>query len=48
MNDVAVVDDMAVFAARLGAAAPQGENRRRALEAFEPIIVKMHPQPLAD
>src|SRR5271156_5660709 len=48
MDDVTIIDDMAMSAARLGAATPQGENRRRALEAFETIIVKMHPQPLAD
>src|SRR5271163_227547 len=48
MDDVTIIDDMAMSAARLGAAAPQGENRRRALKAFEPIIVQMHPQPLAD
>src|SRR5277367_2202307 len=48
MDNVAVVDDMAMFAARLGPPAPQGEDRRRALEAFKPIIVKMHPQPLAN
>ena len=48
MDDVPIIDDMAMFAARLGPPAPQGEDRRRALEAFEPIIVKMHPQPLAD
>src|SRR5277367_713466 len=48
MDDVPIVDDMAVFAAQLGAAAPQSENRRRALEAFEPIVMQMHSQPLAD
>src|SRR6202453_5472517 len=48
MNDGAVGDDMAVFATRLGAAAPQGEDRRRPLKAFEPIVMQMHPQPLAD
>src|SRR5271156_1958048 len=48
MDNVAVVDDMAMFAARLWPPASQGEDRRRALEAFEPIIVKMHAQPLAD
>ena len=48
MDDVPIVDDMAMFAARLGPTAPQDEDRRRALEAFEPIVVKMHPQPLAD
>src|SRR5277367_5115884 len=48
MDDVTIIDDMAMSAARLGAATPQGENRRRALEAFESIVVKMHPQPLAD
>src|SRR5271163_3779714 len=48
MDDVTIIDDMAMSAARLGAAAPQGENRRRALKAFEPIVMQMHPQPLAD
>ena len=48
MDHVPIIDDMGVLAARLGPPAPQGENRRRALEAFEPIVVEMHAQPLAD
>ena len=48
MDDVTIVDDMAMLAVRLGPPAPQGEDGRRALETFEPIVIKMHPQPMAD
>ncbi len=39
MDDVTIVD-MAMFAARLRPPAPQGENGRRALEAFQPIVIE--------
>ena len=48
MDDVAIVDDMAMFAVRLRPTAPQGENGRRALEAFQPIVIETDPQPMAD
>ena len=48
MDDVTIVDDMAMFAVWLRPPAPQGENGRRALEAFQPIVIETHPQPMAD
>ena len=48
MDDVTVVDDMAMFAVRLGPTASQDDDGRRALETFEPIVIKAHPQPMAD
>ena len=48
MDDVPIVDDMAVSAVRWGPPVPRGENWRRALEALEPIVMKVDPQPLAD
>src|SRR6202020_2723006 len=47
-NDMTIIDDVPMFTARLRPSSPQGENRGRALEAFEPIVMEMHPQPLAD
>ena len=48
MDDVTIVDDMAKFAVRLGPTAPQDDDGRRALKAFQPIVVEAHPQPVAD
>ena len=48
MDDVTIVDDMAMFAVRLGPTAPQDDDGRRALKAFQPIVVEAHPQPVAD
>ena len=48
MDDVTVVDDMAMFAVRPGPTASQDDDGRRALETFEPIVIKAHPQPMAD
>src|SRR5271166_4008524 len=48
MDDVTIVDDMTMFAVRLGPTAPQGDDGRRALETFEPIVIETHPQPMAD
>ena len=48
MDDVTIVDDMTMFAIRLGPTAPQGDDGRRALETFEPIVIETHPQPMAD
>ena len=48
MDDVTIVDDMAMLAVWLGPTAPQGDDGRRALEAFEPIVIETHPQPMAD
>jgi hypothetical protein len=42
MDDVAVVNDVSVFAAALRRpAAPQGEELRRAQKAVEPVIIEM-------
>jgi hypothetical protein len=48
VNHMPIIDDMATFAVRPGAAAPQGEQRRRALKAFEPIVIEPGQQPMAD
>ena len=39
---------MAMFAIRLRSSAPQGDNGRRALEAFEAIVIKTYAQPVTD
>ncbi len=44
MDDVPVIDDVAVLAVGVRAAAAQGHQRRRAEEAFEPVVIKAHPQ----
>ena len=48
MDDVTIVDDMAMSAVRLGPTAPQDDDGRRALKAFQPIVVEAHPRPVAD
>src|ERR1019366_4333533 len=48
MDYMAIVDDMAMFAIRPCSPAPQGDDVRRALEAFEPAVVKAHAQPVTD
>ena len=48
MDDMAIVDDMAMFAVWLRSPAPQGDDVRGALEAFEPVIIKTHAQPMTD
>ena len=48
MDDMAVVDDVAALALRHRLAAPQRGNRRRAEEAFEPVVVNADPQAMAD
>lgn len=45
---MAIVDDMAMFAVRLRSPAPQGDDVRRALEAFEPVVIKTDAQPVTD
>jgi len=44
---MAIVDDMAILAVRLRSPA-QGDDVRGALEAFEPVIIKTHAQPMTD
>jgi len=48
MDNVLVIDDVAVFAAWLRAPPAQAHQRRRAEKAFQPIVVKPHPQAMAD
>ena len=48
MDDVPVIDDMAVLAAGMRSAAPQHHQRGGTEKAFEPIVVKPHAQPMAD
>ena len=43
MNDMAIVDDMAMFAVRQRSPAPQGDDVRGALEAFEPVVIVTLP-----
>src|SRR6202022_4979172 len=47
-DDMAIVDDMAMFAVWLRTPAPQGDDMRRALEAFEPVVIKTHAQSVTD
>ena len=44
---MAIVDDMAMLAVWLRSPAPQGDDVRGALEAFEPVVIKTHAQPVA-
>jgi hypothetical protein len=48
MDDMAIVDDMAMFAVRLRSPAPQGDDVRGSLEAFEAVVIKTHAQPVTD
>jgi hypothetical protein len=49
MDDVMVVDHMAMLAAALRRpAAPQGQQLRRAKKAFEPIVIEVNIEAVAD
>jgi hypothetical protein len=48
MDDVPVIDDMAVLAIGMWPATAQRHQRCRAEEAFESIVMKAHPQAVAD
>ena len=48
MDDVPIVDDMVALAAGLTPSATNRHHGRRAQEAFEPIIIEMHAQSMAD
>jgi hypothetical protein len=48
MDDVPVIDNMAVLAAGTRPPAAQRHQRRRAEEAFEPVVVEPHAKPMAD
>ena len=46
MDDVPIIDHMTAFAA--GMRSPQRDQRRRAEETFEPIVIQPHAKPMAD
>src|SRR5947209_9248826 len=48
MDDVPVIDYMARLAVGVRPAAAQRNQRRRAEEAFEPVVVEPHAKPVAD
>lgn len=48
VDDVAVIDDVAMLAVGVRAAAAQGHQCGRAEEAFEPIVVEAYPEPVTD
>ena len=48
MDDVPVIDDMAMFAGGLRSPATQRHQRRRTEKAIEPIVVQAHVQTMAD
>src|SRR3954471_16562763 len=48
MDDVPVIDHMAVLAVGGRPPAAQRHQRRRAEEAFEPVVVEPHAKPVAD
>ena len=49
MDDVMIVDDVTMLAAPLRRpATPQGQERRRAEEAIEPIVVETNAETMAD
>src|SRR5664279_4546325 len=48
VDDMTIVDDMAMFAVWLRSSAPQGDDVRGALEAFEAVVIKTHAQSVTD
>src|SRR3546814_5267996 len=48
MDDMAIIDDMAMFAAAPGAAARKRKERSAAEEQLKPIVIKSHSQSLPD
>jgi len=48
MDDVPVVDDVAVLAGGVRPPAAQRHQRRRAEEAFEPVVVEAHAKAMTD
>lgn len=48
MNDVVIVDDLIVLAARMGATSRQRQQMRAADEDVEAIVEQTHTQPVAD
>ena len=48
MNDVSVVDDMAMPAVGVGSPAGRAHQMRAADEQLEPVVVETHAQPVPD
>ena len=48
MDDVPVIDDVAMLSVGMRPPAAQRHQRRRAEEAFEPVVVEPHAKPVAD
>src|SRR6201995_5122337 len=48
MDDVPIIDHMTVFAAGRRSPAAQRDQRRRAQETFEPIVIQPHAKAMAD
>jgi hypothetical protein len=48
MDDVPVIDDVAMFSAGMRSPAAQRCQRRRAEEAFEPVVVEPYAKSVAD
>src|SRR5215467_4405420 len=48
MDDVPIIDYMTVFAAGMRSPAAQRDQRRRAEETFEPIVIQPHAKAMAD
>lgn len=48
VDDMAIIDDMAMFAVAAGAPAHQRDERGAADEQVETVVVKADPQPVPD
>jgi len=48
MDDVSVIDDVPMLAVGVRVATAQRHQRRRTEKAFEPVVIKAHPQPMTD
>ena len=48
MDDVPIIDDVAMLAIDSGPAARQSEEMRGALEDIEPIVIEAHEQLVTD
>ena len=48
MDDMAIIDDVAMLAIGARPPAPQGDDVRGALETVEPVVIKTHAQTVSD
>src|SRR5689334_1976258 len=48
MDDVPVIDDVPMLAVGVRVATAQRHQRRRTKKAFEPVVIKAHPQAMTD